>query len=88
MILTEYKHDPKEKTTRYVYRLTHTSRAIRKRVNTLELECEVNVTPFETTPRIDLTGFPHGLSERERMLKLAEWLQRAAVDIENYWSVP
>ncbi|HBU4735990.1 TPA: hypothetical protein MCZ77_005090 [Escherichia coli] len=32
--------------------------------------------------------FPRGLSEREAMLKLAEWLQRLSIAIEDNWSEP
>ncbi|WP_454077776.1 hypothetical protein, partial [Escherichia coli] len=35
-----------------------------------------------------LDDFPRGLSEREAMLKLAEWLQRLSIAIEDNWSEP
>ncbi|AXT83659.1 hypothetical protein DQW89_26985 (plasmid) [Escherichia coli] len=39
-------------------------------------------------PTISLDDFPRGLSEREAMLKLAEWLQRLSIVIEDNWKHP
>nr|HEK8195989.1 hypothetical protein [Escherichia coli] len=39
-------------------------------------------------PTFSLDDFPRGLSEREAMLKLAEWLQRLSIAIEDNWSEP
>ncbi|ELM2648519.1 hypothetical protein RYW45_004804, partial [Salmonella enterica] len=39
-------------------------------------------------PFVELEDFPEGLSEREAMLKLADWLHRLSVAIEDNWSTP
>lgn len=39
-------------------------------------------------PTIELKDFPEGLSDRESMLKLADWLHRLGVAIEDNWSQP
>ena len=37
---------------------------------------------------MEMKDFPKCGSEREAALKLAEWMQRMAAAIENYWSEP
>lgn len=39
-------------------------------------------------PTIEMKDFPEGLSDRESMLKLADWLHRLGVAIEDSWSQP
>jgi hypothetical protein len=86
MILTEYKLDHKTNKSRSVYLLRHNSR-VRNTVLEQNLTVEMdNYGGFK--PTISLDDFPRGLSEREAMLKLAEWLQRLSIAIEDNWSEP
>ncbi|EHH5042768.1 hypothetical protein J6041_003556 [Escherichia coli] len=86
MILTEYKLDHKTNKSRSVYLLRHNSR-VRNTVLEQNLTVEMdNYGRFK--PTISLDDFPRGLSEREAMLKLAEWLQRLSIAIEDNWSEP
>lgn len=46
-------------------------------------------TAFRTyKASMEMKDFPKCGSEREAALKLAEWMQRMAAAIENYWSEP
>lgn len=82
MILTEYKLDHKTNKSRSVYLLRHNSR-VRNTVLEQNLTVEMdNCGGFK--PTISLDDFPRGLSEREAMLKLAEWLQRLSIAINLY----
>lgn len=86
MILTEYQLDHKTNKSRSVYLLRHNSR-VRNTVLEQNLTVEMdNYGGFK--PTISLDDFPRGLSEREAMLKLAEWLQRLSIAIEDNWSEP
>ncbi|HCJ5126960.1 TPA: hypothetical protein NXU12_003435 [Escherichia coli] len=86
MILTEYQLDHKTNKSRSVYLLRHNSR-VRNTVLEQNLTVEMdNSGNFK--PTILLDDFPRGLSEREAMLKLAEWLQRLSIVIEDNWSQP
>ena len=86
MILTESKLDHKTNKSRSVYLLRHNSR-VRNTVLEQNLTVEMdNCGGFK--PTISLDDFPRGLSEREAMLKLAEWLQRLSIAIEDNWSEP
>lgn len=86
MILTEYQFDHKTNKSRSVYLLRHNSR-VRNTVLEQNLTVEIdNYGGFK--PTISLDDFPRGLSEREAMLKLAEWLQRLSIAIEDNWSEP
>ncbi|EMJ3910559.1 hypothetical protein [Escherichia coli] len=86
MILTEYKLDHKTNKSRSVYLLRHNS-CVRNTV--LEQNLTVEMDNFGNfKPTISLDDFPRGLSEREAMLKLAEWLQRLSIVIEDNWSQP
>lgn len=86
MILTEYQFDHKTNKSRSVYLLRHNSR-VRNTVLEQNLTVEMdNYGGFK--PTISLDDFPRGLSEREAMLKLAEWLQRLSIAIEDNWSEP
>ncbi|HHW3683938.1 TPA: hypothetical protein ACUBB5_002479 [Escherichia coli] len=40
------------------------------------------------TPVVSLDDFPSELSDRESMLKLADWLHRLGVAIEDNWGQP
>ena len=86
MILTEYQFDHKTNESRSVYLLRHNSRV---RNTVLEQNLTVEMDNFGNfKPTISLDDFPRGLSEREAMLKLAEWLQRLSIAIEDNWSEP
>lgn len=85
-ILTEYHYDPKEGGTKSVYLLHHSSR-VQKTVLEQNLTIERdNFGAFK--PTVELKDFPRGLSDRESMLKLADWLHRLSVAIEDNWSEP
>ncbi|WP_338510167.1 hypothetical protein [Erwinia aphidicola] len=85
-ILTEYSYDPREHNTKSVYLLHHSSR-VQKTVLEQYLTIERdNFGAFK--PTVELKDFPRGLSERESMLKLADWLHRLSVAIEDNWSEP
>lgn len=86
VILTDYHLDVKEGETRFEYLVRHNS----KIWNTM---LEQKITGERDSfgafkPTIALEDFPRGLSERESMLKLADWLHRLGVSIEDHWSKP
>lgn len=84
MLLTEYTFDPESKKSRSVYLLRHSSQVQR---TVLEQKLAVENDTFgRFKPSVELADFPEGLSEREAMLKLADWLHRLSVVIENNWS--
>jgi hypothetical protein len=86
MILTEYQFDHKTNKSRSVYLLRHNSRVMN---TVLEQNLTVEIDSYGGfKPTISLDDFPRGLSEREAMLKLAEWLQRLSIAIEDNWSEP
>lgn len=86
MILTSYRYDYQEKNSQSVYLVRHNSR-IQQTV--LEQFLTVERDSFgRFTPTIELKDFPSGLSDRESMLKLADWLHRLGVAIEDNWSQP
>ena len=80
MTLVEYKYDPKERERLSKYLVRHTSS-----VSKTTLEQYVTV---ERDRYVALDDFPGGLSDRESMLKLADWLHRLGVAIEDEWSNP
>jgi len=85
-ILTDFKFDIDSNKTRTVYLLRHHSRMQK---TTLEQRLIVENDSFgRFKPIVELTDFPEGLSEREAMLKLADWLHRLGVAIEDNWSQP
>ncbi|MEL7628723.1 hypothetical protein AAGW04_06925 [Pectobacterium aroidearum] len=89
VILTDYKHDPKEGNTLSKWLVTHTSRQLSKRILTLEQDVTLETDRWgKCVPTVALDDFPQGLSEREAMLKLADWLHRISVSIEDHWSTP
>ncbi|HEG4357235.1 MULTISPECIES: hypothetical protein [Klebsiella] len=86
MILTEYQYDYQKKNSRSVYLVRHNSR-IQQTV--LEQFLTVDRDSFgRFMPTIELKDFPEQLSDRESMLKLADWLHRLGVAIEDNWSQP
>ncbi|ELK1246093.1 hypothetical protein [Citrobacter freundii] len=86
MILTAYEYDPETKKSKSVYLLRHHSKV---KQTTLEQKLVVENDVFgRFKPMVELTDFPERLSEREAMLKLADWLHRLGVAIEDNWSTP
>ncbi|MGG8041308.1 hypothetical protein PGO21_23005 [Klebsiella aerogenes] len=86
MILTEYRYDPKAKDSKFVYLVRHNSNAQK---TILEQFLTVERDSFgRFMPTIEMKDFPEGLSDRESMLKLADWLHRLSVAIEDSWSQP
>lgn len=86
MILTEYQYDYQKKNSRAVYIVRHNSR-IQQTV--MEQFLTVERDSFgRFKPAFELKDFPEGLSDRESMLKLADWLHRLGVAIEDNWSQP
>ncbi|MCU5775096.1 hypothetical protein N5923_23440 [Erwiniaceae bacterium BAC15a-03b] len=86
MILTEYHYDPKDRDQKSVYLLRHSS-SVQKA--TLEQNLTVERDAYgKFKPTIALDDFPRGLTDRESMLKLADWLHRLSVAIEDNWSEP
>ncbi|OON34769.1 hypothetical protein BTJ39_23175 [Izhakiella australiensis] len=84
MILTEYKFDPETKKSRSVYFVRHNSSVSG---TVLEQFLTVEQDSFgRFKPAIALDNFPEQLSNRESMLKLADWLHRLGVAIEDSWS--
>ncbi|MCW2473404.1 MULTISPECIES: hypothetical protein [unclassified Symbiopectobacterium] len=86
VILTEYKYDTSshESFKKWV---------VRQRSGITGTVLEQNVTLErngygKVIPHVALDDFPQGLSEREAMLKLADWLHRISVSIEDHWSTP
>ena len=84
MLLTEYTFEPNTNKSRSVYLMRHNSRVQK---TTLEQKITVDNDSFgRFKPVVELADFPEGLSEREAMLKLADWLHRLSVVIENNWT--
>ncbi|MFP2268113.1 hypothetical protein [Citrobacter braakii] len=86
MILTAYEFDPESSKSKSVYLLRHHSKV---KQTTLEQKLIVENDAFgRFKPMVELADFPEGLSEREAMLKLADWLHSLGVAIEDNWSTP
>lgn len=84
--LVDYHLDLKSGSSKSVYFVRHDSK-IWKTV--LEQKLEINIDEFgKFIPIVHLDDFPRNLSERESMLKLADWLHRISVSIEDHWSQP
>ena len=84
MTLVEYRYDPKarEKSSKYLVRHTSSlSGTVLEQYITVERDCYGTFKPV-----VALDDFPRGLSDRESMLKLADWLHRLSVAIEDNWS--
>ncbi|ELK6698591.1 TPA: hypothetical protein N5L67_000817 [Enterobacter kobei] len=85
-ILTSYTYDRKERKSKSVYLIRHNS-VIQQTV--LEQEITIERDMFgKFKPVVALEDFPAGLSDRESMLKLADWLHRLGVAIEDNWAQP
>lgn len=85
-ILTSYTYDRKERSSKSVYLIRHNSVV---QQTALEQEITIEMDMYGAfKPIVALDDFPRGLSERESMLKLADWLHRLAVAIEDNWSQP
>ncbi len=83
MILTEYQYDYQKKNSRSVYLVRHNSR-IQQTV--LEQFLTVDRDSFgRFMPTIELKDFPEQLSDRESMLKLADWLHRLPATKQNMY---
>ncbi|WP_336709711.1 MULTISPECIES: hypothetical protein [unclassified Cedecea] len=86
MTLIEYKFDHKERASVSKYLVSHSSRVQK---TTLEQYVTVERDRYgKFAVSVALDDFPGGLSDRESMLKLADWLHRLGVAIENEWSKP
>lgn len=86
VILTEYKLNIKEGSTRTVYLIKHSSKIWK---TTLEQNITIERDSYGGfKPTIALEDFPRGLSDREAMLKLSDWLHRMSVSIEDHWGQP
>jgi hypothetical protein len=84
MLLTDYSFNPESKNVKSVYLIRHNSHAQK---TILEQKLTVENDAFgRFKPSIELADFPEQLSERESMLKLADWLHRLSVVIENNWA--
>lgn len=90
VILTDYKHDPESGDTSTRWLVRYASRQqFRRRIMTLEQYVTMETDRYgKSTPKVCLDDFPAGLTEREAMLKLADWLHRLGVAIEDHWSEP
>ncbi|MGX5100339.1 hypothetical protein [Enterobacter cloacae] len=86
VILTSYTYDRKERNSKSVYLVRHNS-VVQRTV--LEQEITIERDMFgKFKPVVVLKDFPGGLSDRESMLKLADWLHRLGVAIEDNWAQP
>ncbi|EMO3864345.1 hypothetical protein ACY2QH_003851 [Enterobacter hormaechei] len=86
MTLVEYKYDPDARDRLSKYLVRHTSSVSG---TTLEQYITVERDRYGAfKPVVALDDFPRGLSDREAMLKLADWLHRLGVAIEDEWSTP
>lgn len=86
MTLVEYKYDPGARDSLSKYLVRHTSSVSK---TTLEQYVTVERDRYGAfKPVVALDDFPSGLTDRESMLKLADWLHRLGVAIEDEWSNP
>lgn len=84
--LVEYKFDTNDRSKASKYLVKHTSSW---RGTTLEQYVTVERDRYGSfKPVVALDDFPSELSDRESMLKLADWLHRLGVAIEDNWSTP
>nr|WP_241488162.1 hypothetical protein [Shigella boydii] len=83
--LISFKKDREEMRTESVYYVQH-----RNKRSVLDQELIITGDlAFRTyKASMEMKDFPKCGSEREAALKLAEWMQRMAAAIENYWSEP
>ncbi|HCR0895002.1 TPA: hypothetical protein OMT60_004477 [Enterobacter hormaechei] len=86
MTLVEYKYDTDTRDRFSKYFVRHTSSVSK---TTLEQYVTIDRDRYGAfKPVVALDDFPSGLSDRESMLKLADWLHRLGVAIEDEWSNP
>lgn len=86
MILTNYNFNPDEGRSISTYLVKHCCQVQK---STLKQELIVSRDNLgRVMPYVVLDNFPENLSERESMLKLADWLQRIGATIEDNWSTP
>ena len=80
--LISFKKDREEMRTESVYYVQH-----RNKRSVLDQELVITGDlAFRTyKASMEMKDFPKCGSEREAALKLAEWMQRMAAAIENYW---
>lgn len=82
--LISFKLDRKKRTTESVYFIQHNNRR-----TTLEQELTIKSDEYgEFTASVDMSDFPKLLTEREAALKMADWMQRLSIAIENHWGQP
>lgn len=82
--LTDYKLNVKDGSSRSVFQVRHSSSVLG---TVLEQNVIIDCDEFgRVKPTVELNDFPQGIGERETMLKLADWLHRLSVSIEDHWS--
>ncbi|MGK9174132.1 hypothetical protein KXR87_13005 [Yokenella regensburgei] len=91
--LVSFSKNRDENTTESRYFTQHVSRTARfngRRGSILnqELVIKGDLRYPAFVASMEMKDFPRCASEREAALKLAEWMQRMGVAIENYWSEP
>lgn len=80
--LIAFKKDREKRKTESTYFVQHKNR----RSNLDQLLVISGDLPYDRyVASMEMDGFPKCESEREAALKLAEWMQRMAVAIENHW---
>lgn len=88
LILTEYAYNLKTGETNVTWTARHHGSGLEanRGGTTLEQVVSLKKDSFgRHTPAVALDDFPQGLSEREAMLKLADWLHRIGVAIEDHF---
>lgn len=83
--LIEYRRNRETGEERSVFVLSHYSPVSR---TTLEQNLVILKDRHGARPFVEIDDFPANLSEREAALKLANWLQRLSVAIEDNWTKP
>ena len=83
--LISFKKDREEMLTESVYYVQHRNK---RSVLYQELVITGDLAFRTYKASMEMKDFPKCGSEREAALKLAEWMQRMAAAIENYWSEP
>lgn len=88
LILTQYAFDLKTGETNVTWMARHSGHGLERTRGGTALEQVVSLKKDRFgrhTPTVALDDFPQGLSEREAMLKLADWLHRIGVAIEDHF---
>lgn len=83
--LIEYRRNRETGEERSVFVLSHYSLVSR---TTLEQNFTILKDRHGARAFVEIDDFPANLSEREAALKLANWLQRLSVAIEDNWAKP